>query len=159
MSALLAHRTRVAQTNGPARITLAVRPESELPRRRLRRTQRGLDRNDHFAARHLRGYRRSLVAIGVVGIGELDACEVSCFDVARNHVQMDVPVEVHEKRVVEVVRRERLPHALRDPANVVAQLGPFLGRQPGDLFFVAAERDKGLAEEVLVPVDNGQPER
>jgi hypothetical protein len=72
---------------------------------------------------------------------------------------MDIRVEIHEERKVELVRPEQSLERGHEASQLVAEQGPLVGRDVDHRRALPAEDEHRLAQEVLVPVDRKCPGR
>src|SRR6185437_3812476 len=92
-----------------------------------------------------------------VAVEELHASEGARRIVARDDVQVDVAILVHQERVVEAVGLEAGAQGIANAAEGGPQVGQLGWGEVADVLVVAPEDEEALAERVLVAIDGEPP--
>jgi len=93
----------------------------------------------------------------VVGVRKDLHAEAARRGVARDDVQVDMPVLVLEERIVDVIRAEGGRQRACGAGQLPLQLGPLGGGHVGHRLLVAPQHQEAFTQQVLVVVEDQSP--
>src|SRR5262245_8450377 len=102
---------------------------------------------------------RDMIVIWKVGILEGLVGEGARGSVAGDDMQVNLPILVLQKGVVEMIGLERCGQRQRDALYRPAQVSPLILTQQNDLLQRAIHHQHDLTKQVLVAVERNGPER